>query len=100
MQINDESIDRAAACIWGEITDEFWSNATSEQQDRYRGIARAALTVAGCDCSPLNRGGQHHESCATVKVVHLPTVATPDGGQRATCLCDYDMVDPRCARLP
>lgn len=39
-------IDRAAACIWGEITDEFWSSASTEQQQRYRGIAQAALTAA------------------------------------------------------
>lgn len=43
----DKDIVRAAACIWGEITDEYWSEATPEQQRRYIGIARAALTVAG-----------------------------------------------------
>lgn len=30
------------------------------------------------------------------KVVHLPTVKTPDGGNKATCACDFDMIDPRC----
>ena len=47
MRVNDKAILRAAACIWGEITDEFWSNATPDQQRRYIGIARAALIAAG-----------------------------------------------------
>lgn len=29
-------------------------------------------------------------------VVHLPTVTADDGGQKATCACDLDMIDPRC----
>lgn len=29
-------------------------------------------------------------------VVHLPTVTTPEGGQKATCHCDFDMIDPQC----
>ncbi len=33
------------------------------------------------------------------RVVHLPHITTADGGQKATCHCDYDMVDPRCVRL-
>jgi hypothetical protein len=45
--VNDKAVVRAAACIWGEMTDEFWSRATPEQQWRYIGIARAMLTVAG-----------------------------------------------------
>lgn len=47
--VNDKDVVRAASCIWGEITDDFWSNATPEQQRRYIGIARAALIVAGVE---------------------------------------------------
>lgn len=49
MSVNEVAILRAAACIWGEITDEFWKDATPEQQRRYIGIARAALIVAGVE---------------------------------------------------
>lgn len=27
---------------------------------------------------------------------HLPTVKTPDGGEKATCHCDDEVADPRC----
>jgi hypothetical protein len=30
---------------------------------------------------------------------HLPTTTDPSGGERATCHCDYDLVDERCAAL-
>ena len=69
----EDAIECAAACIWGEITDDFWSNATPEQQHRYRGIASAVLAVVGLrnDPSPPERKpckgfqwvGQSFEHC-------------------------------------
>lgn len=33
---------------------------------------------------------------ADSKVVHLPHIILSEGGQKATCHCDVDMIDPRC----